>query len=339
MGKKKILILVMTCNLPQYRRKERSIRETWAKPVLEGKYPNVDLWFFTSAAKDACVDTEKHRIFIDADDRRDRTFQKLCKTLLYIDSHKDIFGEYDYIVRVNISSVLNTERLLQLVDSLNGNEPLVWSSTSFTQPWVARHAPFFSGECFMLPRFAVNIVKAAYARLRTELDKLEADKTPGTSYVTDDGWLTTVFESFWKKAYPTHLRTWGIVYEPFPTLRQTERYADHIVITHKTDYLTDDPGTSKNTADLDRHPKYEDVDEKKREDIWRVLESADLSDSEEWLKRFNSAILDKECRNTMVRAAENGYCDKEKLVKDWFAYLEQREREKAAEQENKDTKD
>ena len=41
----------MTCNDPCFIHEMNVIKDTWAKPVLDGKYDNLDIWFYTSGDK------------------------------------------------------------------------------------------------------------------------------------------------------------------------------------------------------------------------------------------------------------------------------------------------
>lgn len=303
---KKILILVMSCTLPYYRKKEKSIRETWAKPILEGKEPNVDLWFFNSGTKD-CHDEKTHRIFVNADDRRDRTFQKLSKTLIYVNNHKDIF-DYDYIIRINISSVPNIKLFKELIEHIKDDD--LWTSTSFNQPWVANHAPFFSGECFILTPNMINDIIEFYQINKNYFDKLEEDKQSDTKLCCDDGWLTEIFYRRYKDEYTKHLKTYGIVYEPFVDLKYIDKYKDHLVICFKTD-------DCNNTYVVDKHPQNEDTDQKKREIISEIILNSEIPNN--WWNYFSENIFDKECRSGLLRS-EEVFCSKQSLIEKWEEY-------------------
>ena len=42
--KKKIVVLVMSCQDPFFKKEEVVCRDTWAKPILKGKYDNIEYY-------------------------------------------------------------------------------------------------------------------------------------------------------------------------------------------------------------------------------------------------------------------------------------------------------
>lgn len=294
MNEKKILILVMTCNLDYYRPKERVIRETWAKSILEGKVSNVDLWFF-SGGDENCIDTINHRIFVKCNDGRFHTFPKLCKTLTCIDNYEDIFHGYDYVVRVNISTVLNISLIKEFVRHISDPDE-IWFSTSFNQPWICNHLPFLSGECFFLSQKQKEILLSFYNNYKKQFDDLEiGEHKDDVNLLCDDGWITKIFADFYGESYLDKINCFGIVYEPFPELHFQEKYNTHLCITYKSD-------DSSDTILRDNHPINLDVDLEKCKEISSQIR---FDVPVWWYDYWRDNIKNKECLSSLHRCEDN----------------------------------
>ena len=112
------------------------------------------------------------------------------------------------------------------------------------------------------------------------------------------------------------LRTFGIVYEPTQKLNHTDLYPTHIAICHKTSYNSE--GRNINARELDKTHIFDEDDRIKRRLIWdAILQDESMKDSDEWWNYFKNNILDKECRSTLDRNDENGYCTKDELFDKW----------------------
>ena len=295
-GKKdKILVLVMSCNRPQYLEKEQVVRDTWGKDVLDKKYDNIDLWFFTSGEEDK-VDRENHKIFTKCSDLRDRTFQKLMKTL-YIVEKENL--EYDWILRVNTSTYINIE----LVDKILQHSPsdeYMYSGTMFCQPWILNKLPFLSGEYLVLSKKYIQILKKFYETNKAYFDKLENDPRTDTKWVCDDGWITTCMskvykadKDFWNYSKVVH--STGICF-----------YNKNMIPDPDGDNQDDCreiawcPGICYKTCfegdpDLDIDPIHQDLDISKARVIHEICERYKPVDIDEWYKWYILNVYDKWC--------------------------------------------
>jgi hypothetical protein len=106
----KILILLMSCNNWFFKEEEQVVKDTWLKPVVEGKYPEVDYYFYTTGETDY-IDKENHTIYVNADDSWDATFYKTKRAFTLAKEQL----EYDYIVRTNLSTYVNLKMLLAVI--------------------------------------------------------------------------------------------------------------------------------------------------------------------------------------------------------------------------------
>ncbi len=86
----KILILVMSCEDEFFKNQEKTIKETWLKPVIDGKYDNINYCFY-SGKEDIerhKYNKEEHHLTLRCEDNTENTFKKtyyafkVCKKLL-----------------------------------------------------------------------------------------------------------------------------------------------------------------------------------------------------------------------------------------------------------------
>lgn len=123
MNENKILILCMTCNKPKFDELENSIRQTWAKNIIENKISNMKFFFYTAGNKNY-IDYENNKIYVNSGDEIYNTFSKTKKCIKLIEKENI---EYDYIVRVNTSTFINTVLLnnyISIMKQLNDNRIL-----------------------------------------------------------------------------------------------------------------------------------------------------------------------------------------------------------------------
>jgi hypothetical protein len=114
MEKKKILILVMSCQQESFVEQEKVCRETWAKDIIDGKYDNIEYYSYIGSCEEGCVSRDKHTIFCKANDGLWQTFQKTVECLSRLE---ECGVEYDYIFRTNTSTVVNVGLLDAFINS------------------------------------------------------------------------------------------------------------------------------------------------------------------------------------------------------------------------------
>ena len=93
---KKILITVMSCDKDFFINQEELIKQTWAKDIIDGKYPNIDIVFYMGCPviNETYFDNELKTIVLKCEDDLDNTFKKTIRAFEYIDNNY----EYDYIL-------------------------------------------------------------------------------------------------------------------------------------------------------------------------------------------------------------------------------------------------
>ena len=89
----------MSCNNWFFKKEEEVVKNTWLKPVIDGQYPEVDWYFYTTGERNL-IDKQNHVIYVNSNDNWDSTF---LKTKLAFKIAKENLN-YDYIVRTNLST-------------------------------------------------------------------------------------------------------------------------------------------------------------------------------------------------------------------------------------------
>lgn len=102
-NKRNIIILSMSCNLPEYKEMQETVKNTWAKDIIDGKYPNISFYFYTvSTDGKEYIDEKNHFIYVNTADNVERTYSKTIHTLELLKDKK-----FDFIVRTNTSTFIN----------------------------------------------------------------------------------------------------------------------------------------------------------------------------------------------------------------------------------------
>jgi len=110
---KKCVILCMCCNNEYYKKEFNDIMSTWGADILSGKYPNIDIWGYTSSENGIYeVDNENHFIKVPAMDDRLHTYKKTESCLNMI---KMLNMEYDWILKMNCTTTVNLKMLNKLM--------------------------------------------------------------------------------------------------------------------------------------------------------------------------------------------------------------------------------
>ena len=111
MENKKILMLTMSCNNPFYKSLLGAVKDTWAKPLIQNKYPNINWFAYTSCDKkhpNPMVDFENNMIYVDVPDDIFHTYEKTQAAWNLIKDKID----FDYVIRTNTSVYINIKNMI-----------------------------------------------------------------------------------------------------------------------------------------------------------------------------------------------------------------------------------
>lgn len=158
MYKKKILVLAMSCNQDHFREQEKVVRETWAKPILEGKYDNIDYWSYTASSDNKeWIDKEKHVIYCSGGDGIYQTYQKSVSCFRQLINNNI---EFDYIYRTNTSTVLNVGLLNAFVQTLNPDDMVLWGGELYAigVPCPTPYSIYLRGNSLIMSKKHIEMI-------------------------------------------------------------------------------------------------------------------------------------------------------------------------------------
>ncbi len=135
----RVLFLVQSCNQERYLNEEQIIRETWGKRLRK----NCDLVFYRG---DGDNTYEGDVLKLECDDTLNGTFIKTLKALA-IFRKKD----YDFIIRVNTSNWINTDLLLDTLESYDPNKRELYGCAIVSNTG-SQGIPFLRGNFLVINR-------------------------------------------------------------------------------------------------------------------------------------------------------------------------------------------
>ena len=154
--KKKIVVLVMSCQDPFFKKEEMVCRDTWAKPILKGQYDNIEYYSYVGGCERSYVDFHDHRIYCKSGDGIFETYQKTYEVFKLLDRF-DI--EYDYIFRTNTSTVVNVGLLDAFINS-GLNDECVYCGELYTigLPCPLTNSIYARGNSVILSRHLIDVI-------------------------------------------------------------------------------------------------------------------------------------------------------------------------------------
>jgi len=150
----KILILSMSCNNPVYESEEKIVLETWGNDIINGKYDNISLYFFTSGTEDK-IDESNHKIYVDAFDDLSHTYEK---TSMAYKMCLNTF-DFDWIILTNTATVLNIPLINRLANSGMLDEEKYYGCELLLP---LRMVAFFRGNFIMLSKKVIKSLDLNY---------------------------------------------------------------------------------------------------------------------------------------------------------------------------------
>ena len=176
----------MFCNIEHYKRMFNICKETWAKPILDNEYSNFQYWGYTASYDNlAHINQKEHIIYVPCDDSRKGTYIKTYLALYIIKTHPEIFGEFDYIFRTNVSTFINLELLNMLINNIKDEKEIYCGHIYIRQG---------KGE--------YNLPKDFYALLVGHsilFNKLYIELLNNKLNGPDDGIISYIFNKHWYK--------------------------------------------------------------------------------------------------------------------------------------------
>lgn len=160
----------MSCDKEFFSNQEELIKQTWAKDIIDGKYPNIDIVFYIGSPviNETYFDNDLKTIILKCEDGLDNTFKKTIRAFEYIDNNY----EYDYIFRTNTSTYVNVQLLNEFIQSITDDNVLygseIYSLSESTCPYPL--CLFARGNSIILSKKHIGILlKDSYPLLYLNL--------------------------------------------------------------------------------------------------------------------------------------------------------------------------
>lgn len=157
MNKKKILIIIMSCNNDFYQKQQEIIKETWLKKIND--YHNIDylIYYGDEDIHKHSYNKESHILTLKCEDNLNNTFKKTYYAFNLLDK---IFGSYDYVFRTNTSTYVNIDLLNEFIHYL-ADDNILWSSELYSLSNVFCPYPLYlygRGNGLVLSKKLINII-------------------------------------------------------------------------------------------------------------------------------------------------------------------------------------
>jgi len=107
-----ILFLAMSCNDPFFEMSRKVVHDTWAKDIIEDKYPGVGVFSYTSSGN-ADEYLKNYCMYVNAPDDIAHTYTKTIRALKML---KDRGVDWDCVVRTNTSTYINVPNMIDFVN-------------------------------------------------------------------------------------------------------------------------------------------------------------------------------------------------------------------------------
>lgn len=189
MGKKKILILGMTCNQEFFQREEVLVRQNcYAYDVLSGRYPGVDFWTYTASSDGKYhINKKIHKVCVPSDDSLYGTFEKTQKAFRFFIEQG---FEFDYIFRTNLSTHINPLTLAKFVDGIPDSESgTIYSSKIYYGKNVSGPDEFSCyavGNSILIPKMRVREIAYADIEALRAINKAIPDEHDNIYKIDDN---------------------------------------------------------------------------------------------------------------------------------------------------------
>lgn len=200
MAKNKILVLVMSCNNEHFIEQEKVVRETWAKPILDGEYDNIEYYSYTaSKSGNEWMDKKNHVIYCSGGDSIWETYQKTISCLKILKKNR---VQYDFIYRTNTSTVLNVGLLNALVQTLDKNTKEIWGGEIYAVgvPCPDYYNAYMRGNSIILNKGHIDFILDMDKYIRVPSEFFADDNVIGM-LLNLRSYLSYDVPAYWLKSY------------------------------------------------------------------------------------------------------------------------------------------
>ena len=186
--KKKILILVMSCNLDFFDHEVEIVEQTWAKDIIDGKYDNISYYSYTAMTDEmfrnsehknlGIIDEECHTVYVPTKDDFYSTYQK---TLMCLKTLHTKICDVDYIFRTNTSTYINVPLLDAFVQRLETTDENIYCGRILASKYISGPYPYClyaQGNSVLISKqyYMDVMTKASYRANAIKMDRVNCDE-------------------------------------------------------------------------------------------------------------------------------------------------------------------
>lgn len=141
------------CDL--FNKLDQCAKETWARDVVNGKYPNIDYWTVLDWAKESHIDLASHTIYVKTNYKIDNMIQLLNR---FFEAYRllSYIGYYDWVLRTNTSTWCNIDLLNEFLAN-ETDDSTMYSFKLFSAFWSTFNL-YMSGAAILIPTRNIPIL-------------------------------------------------------------------------------------------------------------------------------------------------------------------------------------
>lgn len=226
---KSLLILVMSCQDDFFVKEEEILKETWAKPIINGEYKNIDIIIYRGGYDENSYSNKTKVLKLHIEDGMPYTFKKTYMALNMIWNE---FREYDYVFRTNTSTYVNVPLMNELIQRMEDDTIAYFSDIYSLSEQCAPYPLCLGGRGngMLLSNKLVNII------LKEGLPWIylthAMHSSDGTAHIPDDSTISMILNSHWimnGEEYKDHIK--GLRHGWYNCI-STEAYNNHSVCNY-----------------------------------------------------------------------------------------------------------
>ena len=196
----------MSCQDEFFMNEEELVKETWAKDIIDKKYPNVDFIIYRGGYDANSYSNKNKLLKLHIEDGMPYTFKK---TYMALNMIWNDFRKYDYVFRTNTSTYVNVQLLNELIQRMDDDTISYFSDIYSLSEQCAPYPLCLGGRGngMLLPKKSVEII------LKEGLPWIylthAMHSSDGTAHIPDDSMVSMILNSHWimeGEDYKNHIK-------------------------------------------------------------------------------------------------------------------------------------
>ena len=176
----KVLFLAMSCNDPFFEMSRKTTHDTWAKDIIEGRYPDVGFCSYTTAANYK-ERIEDHCVYVNTEDDYRHTYSKTVRTMQLL---RERGITWDILIRTNTSTFFNVEKTLELLQTLDTDKINTFFLCNIDI--ANKSIPIFAGWLMIFPWTFTELLINNFHILNEDYILIQELKKDPSFYANDD---------------------------------------------------------------------------------------------------------------------------------------------------------